>query len=1505
MLSVFFYLLQISTEEIPFQFNYLANKAINNSLTDIQNENTKYKQYPGNYHYPNIEFTLMCIVTAPSTDEIKGFFIDGNYIAIVKNKNFNLTNNFAFIDPSSQKIYKMTQLVAFNDSINIYSANEISIYDIMTNFKCHTRALKDQQFLIFSDNETNNPKMYKIYDNQYFFMMGFLTYGTVSTETSFSFNSKFDVYIKSSISVEMNLNYQMKVPFNCSFNSTGNLNKSPLKELHQKQSYSDQDNEFSFLGYIISTNTYINFDFNASNCQIFVPIDFETSNNYYLIGSKYIEITPYSKFDSRWILQMRNYGENITSTDNLKNTVQNYQFKITFFLSFYVTIEFNIGQSNTIYNCGFNIIIPLLFTYDLLNCLSNYLFGYIRNSAYGFYNYSGYSILNGIEIIKPINVKNSITIDGSSYEYYCFGNVDKVYVKEGYQPLYDIDQYSLVVENFSVYWSSLPDFDSVSLLSSVDHDCQLFMKANNLSNNHVVFNDLLPSQTFSTSSENPTKINRQFISPLIYSSNRPTVEIFFYYKYWCDYVTNGCQSQSCSHTISTSLGTYNHWISHKAYPRLFYQNRVDLLKNIQVSRLFNDFKSTDISFIPNDESNYSLLIFETTNSIKIDEKAEFSIKLSPKGPVKSIGKVMNKNDYISIALSTLYIKKTYYFNNIYVICDGLEEGIISRKLLPVKSYSKSNLNCSDFKVRLYVPEIQNRKIKIGLDFHDFGQSPRVKYTEIDIKKIGPEYGLYTEIDSYTENTASFVFKIISEIPTNVKASNKTNMKYEMVVKTTYISIYDHTGNFIIYFSQNDVYSIIEISVSSNISLAENDLIISIENIELIFNGIKKISQNIYCIPCSQIHNNIIKIPVRRVASFSISRKFLFRYLIAKFYNQNNYSMNLEGQEIIFSSPRTAYAFQVPSTYYLDKITNHLVNSFTEYEIKKYAFTSSIFAIMHKNPNCPNKLTFAYPILLFKNQKVMNSYNTSFLENILTEDRMNYSVVVNTKSRYVRYNDQLQTTYYNAPVFYFNKTGVFDFYAVCYSSYESMCEINYQKSSNDGDYDLLKFPTRDGINLTERGMFTGFIYAPQGKNISYYKSFTGEISVIKSYNNSTKIHLDVDDFENNNTLLENTNDENISGYRQFCMKDDDENNIPLSLKFINNNLTSLMKHLGINDDFNASQYSITDDDCLVVKFSAIITNNIKYVPTDACDLPTNESVIPIVKNKIVYHPKFTPTKMFSETEKFSITFYFSQSNIFSDSNAFTDSGVFSISHVFSNSKSFSNSLTFKNSCIFSNSNGFTRSDYFSKSNDFSYSKHFSHTNIFSISVHFTISNSFSSSLIQTSAFSLSSQFSDSFTFSETPTQSLYGEMHSLSMHLTYSYIRTVTFSVSYIKSYSYSICFNSDFNTYTACKIESSTPDYFPYIIYSLSPSYTQLAVLVEFKHVKRISPAQLIGIVCGSCAVLFAIVGITIMIIRKKKNLAGLVENISETTSLIENHEAKQVNINLQKSAHSADDIWL
>lgn len=92
-------------------------------------------------------------------------------------------------------------------------------------------------------------------------------------------------------------------------------------------------------------------------------------------------------------------------------------------------------------------------------------------------------------------------------------------------------------------------------------------------------------------------------------------------------------------------------------------------------------------------------------------------------------------------------------------------------------------------------------------------------------------------------------------------------------------------------------------------------------------------------------------------------------------------------------------------------------------------------------------------------------------------------------------------------------------------------------------------------------------------------------------------------------------------------------------------------------------------------------------------------------------------------------------------------------------------------------------------------------------------------------------------------------YTISFSLTYLDRKSVSLSLSYTKSNTYSISFDNQNENFINVLSETYYQRYFPYIIHYLSPSYVPTYFTIFIYRHSKFSSEQLIGIVCGTVSV--------------------------------------------------------
>lgn len=182
---------------------------------------------------------------------------------------------------------------------------------------------------------------------------------------------------------------------------------------------------------------------------------------------------------------------------------------------------------------------------------------------------------------------------------------------------------------------------------------------------------------------------------------------------------------------------------------------------------------------------------------------------------------------------------------------------------------------------------------------------------------------------------------------------------------------------------------------------------------------------------------------------------------------------------------------------------------------------------------------------------------------------------------------------------------------------------------------------------------------------------------------------------------------------------------------------------------------------------------------------------------------------------------------------------------------------------------------------------------------------------TSFFYSSSLSSSSFSSISTQIFVSHELSYSLTSSLTFINLRSVSFSMSYFLLRTYTFSYNINYETFYIFETQTFSYKYFPYIIHYLSPTYVASYIGIKPEKKRKISPEQLIGIVCGSVSVVFLILAIIILVIRKMYENKFVYDDFSFSSDYDEEECEKEQEImqnnanNISDNDKSDIDFWL
>lgn len=372
------YFIQLIKSQIPLDYQDLANRAIENSKTKIPKELRKDTKFPGEYYGTNFHFKLLKTLSSSNTKDIKGFATEKNYFAIAKRKKFNISDDFAFIDPKKQTLYRLIRKLASDDNINIYECSNISIFDIITSFELHSKSTDkipmnystkknplDEFDLQFEWNkEKNTPILKKFLDTEIEY--GFGTDMKFEVDTVLAFNYIWDFKISASIYLDATFGGEIKIPDDFYGNFTN------IKVASLSHEIPGLGVSFDFLGLEINFGLFIDFDVIFDQINIEIPIGFDYFKGYKIKGEKYYEITENSIVNPDWDFIITNLPEKNTVSEVIKS-IKSSKFNATIDLVSSFAFKFDIGDMNIGLNIGLKLPFQYNFKFDDQKCIFPYL----------------------------------------------------------------------------------------------------------------------------------------------------------------------------------------------------------------------------------------------------------------------------------------------------------------------------------------------------------------------------------------------------------------------------------------------------------------------------------------------------------------------------------------------------------------------------------------------------------------------------------------------------------------------------------------------------------------------------------------------------------------------------------------------------------------------------------------------------------------------------------------------------------------------------------------------------------------------------------------------------------------------------------------------------------------------------------------------------------------------------------------------------------------------------
>lgn len=1285
----FLLFLALTKEEIPFKFKYLTDKAIEKSKTKIPKEERYEKSLPGYYSFPNVNFVLKNTLVSHKSTDIKGFAVEDEYLAIVKRKSFNLDNNFIFIDSSNQRFYEVKDIIFSDDQINIYSTSEKTIFDVMTNFNYHSKTTKDYfpQIYVNWEKQTRNPILHQIKLTDSRASIG--CRGTFSIDLAVSFKSLSDIYIRATFGIDVTVSSEIELNEG-SFEQLNELSLFETETINLEEfeyKFEFRGIEFEIKPSIKGEGKLINNPFGDIEETIVIE------KSYQITGTKTIEITNYATVDSKWKLQVSSGPESAALGDQ-SYLPEKAEFRITPELTFYYSIDIIYGNNKTTLDCGLIVPVEFNFQADLTKYLPPSFEGEIKSEISSFYNFDQMSIE------KPTtgNEKETVTIINKQSNEYFVKKVStgKIYLK--FTSMYkELTKNMFQKPSDEIY--SLVEYKDLQWKTANSSYIQLYMDATDQTkSSKPSYSMSFPFMIYKTT---PVSSNLRFLI----ESNKFDFQTFFYILDYTIKITpiictrlifksdtvsnsfniNGAiKYQEASFELTDFKGKINVWTCRPIKTNIFYDTSSDYFPIIKVKK---------------SNKEYIVMYIDENDEIKIDDQAEFIPETNfsmtlPKGSFQY------DHHYFSISSITYKGGSTLYCNKMNVTLITEQNGVKSQKFIGSVFSGKESLSNGSIGLEggpyLHLKKEENPKFQLDILYYTL--SSQSKLSKAKNKIISKDYDQVVKDGFLDLSTDIFTLKYSvkeRELPVVVKPS-VTNCKYMVLSRKNYnIGI---QGSIKLEFEKDEYYSFIRISSITN-PIKDCFLYMRARNIILLSADAKRVSDDVYYFYC---RGDSLTIPIRR--SNINSDECSIEYLLTDMDNPSDPYITSVGQEIIFDNQAKPKGFFIKT--YNDKyfLFNNSKTNLIKYTMDIDENTKLLVFVNPYQRQAP--VTFIPSFTVIEEGDLSVSADLRIIKQIAESSGLNqydfYVISEWDKVTSIRIKDKrIEEKVVDGVAKFTIKFGESDsdeeeeggeeelsilsdddedelvFYSKCTDNTTANCELEYVPYG--GYYQLVRFPSKEGLNTTGRGRFTAIIQASFLENYSYYKLYEGTFTSVRSYFKKEAVTLHIEDvypydnfIPNATRYMHNFNKKNETdepeeeepekpekpekpevperteiptatptaskiahnlkdAYRMFCLKDVSQNNLPFSNRYLNGNFTALKEILGIREEVDETKLRIDDDDDCIYVGLENLRFNLNNATSDIVDLRTGKTLLDIDDSKSDYEPIFTESNSNKENK----------------------------------------------------------------------------------------------------------------------------------------------------------------------------------------------------------------------------------------------------------------------------------
>lgn len=403
--------LQFGASIIPKELLPLANKALKNvKYRKLMTESKIHMLQPGSYETNGAQFRISKALFGPPAKEIKGYAYEKDYLAIVPNIKYNISQNL--LDTTfalNQKMYILQNISGSDEQVSIYQVKEINPHNVITEIimytadenstKSHSKSTLTK-IANFNWNEKENAPIFRPLISK-FQNLKFGMGTTLSASASAKLHSRGTNYL------QLDLTFKVEGSFGAGIQTVAG-HENPEDHALYENEIQIWGLSLNLFGFEFKSGLFAYIDAAIKNINLDTAIDFTFMQGYTFEAYNRIIVCTGFPSPGYTTTGWQSKAEKIDIINQAKQngSQESYQTVLKFTPGVDIGVKLGLelpGSTSSWLKAGIRGEINFEFGGDPVSCSFPYLFGKVEPVISLFIGYEGLKIL-GFEVAPPFEV---------------------------------------------------------------------------------------------------------------------------------------------------------------------------------------------------------------------------------------------------------------------------------------------------------------------------------------------------------------------------------------------------------------------------------------------------------------------------------------------------------------------------------------------------------------------------------------------------------------------------------------------------------------------------------------------------------------------------------------------------------------------------------------------------------------------------------------------------------------------------------------------------------------------------------------------------------------------------------------------------------------------------------------------------------------------------------------------------------------------------------------------